>query len=795
MAKIRDYAVTVFSATTANMVCEMPEHQAGDLILAFVNKDTAAAFTTPSTASGTPVSSGNWTALQSSLSAGAAGGVYGFRATSSNENVTFALGAETCCALLVSIKNVNGTTTADAISASSATGADDTTIPFSSGSVTTAHTNCLVFVALSTDSGIAPSAEPGWTNLFAGDTGANSLGVAYTFEKDTSTVVTGPNFYAGVADDTRAFMVAVRDDGNNSEIDAHIARGTTPAVLLSPFTGSSTAAVDLGAWIAANARIFANISGKAVSGVAISSVADSGYNPFRAAATTPGASSTTGLSHTEFTFAAAKDLTLQKGILFGTFRPTTPRDYVDVGTAARGGIYFVIGSAAATLKAWILGGQFSQTTKPAGRQNWAIQVGQTANTTYDVQGSLNLTSVPRVAIGSSGYYGAPSIQWSELYLLNEVVLAGGTPTFPFRFDEFVMTVNNGCGLIPLIEVNGSAATLWTPIRFGGTESCHVLMNLRTLQYPKKSDEVDYLDWHVDDGYVGIEFYGLSGDTFSFRNCTFTSESPYYWRFNASHSSGATIDFEGSVVVNALVSLQPTVNLSDVIFNSCAEIDSTGETLTQCTFTNSNALSTEGAYTITGSTQNLLQSRLNNLIDCNFTNNTISNSAIKLVYTGTPQNISLSMTTGSFSGNSKDIAWWAPESSNLVINVSGTANPTTSVANNTNTVVLQSTKTFNITNIAANTEIRIYRQSDMAVLAGIEDISSATPETVNMSISNDVENTGRYKATYAYNYTGDIPIYVVAHNLSFLWLRSSSTLKATDSEFKISQIADRQYQNP
>lgn len=798
MAKIRDSAVTIYAATTANMVCEMPAHEAGDLILAFVNKDSAVAFTTPSTTVGTPVSSGNWTLIRANLSTGAAGGVYGRRATSSNENVTFPLTAETCCALLVSIKNVNGTTVADAVSASSATGADDTTIPFGSGSVTTAHANCLVFAALSTDSGIGPSAEPGWTNMFNGDTGANSLGVAYRFEKDTSTVVTGPNWYAGLQDDTRAFMVAVRDDGNNTEVDAYIPPGTTPTVLLSPFTGSGTTAVDLGSWIASTSIIFTNIAGKTVTGVSVATTADSGYNPFRASATTGGASSTTNLAHTEFTFNAAQNLTLQKGILFGTFRPTSPRDYIDAGTAARGGIYFVIGSAATTLKAWVVGGQFSETTKAASRQNWAIQVGQTANTAYDVRNTLALTSVPRVAIGSSGYYGAPSMQWSELYLLNEVVLAGGTASFPFRFGDFVNTVNNGSGNIPLVEVDGSAATLWAPIRFGGTEACHVLLNLRTLQYPKKADKVDYLDWHVDDGYVGIEFYGLAGDSFSFRNCVFTSESPYYWRFNASHSATATVDFSGSVVVYADVTLQSTVALSDVTFNTCGQIAEAGNTLTECTFTNTRATATQGAVLISGASQAALQTELNNFVNCTFSNNISSNAAIKIEYTGSG-NVALSMTTGNFSGNSKDIAWWAPTGSNLTLNYSGTANPTTAVANNTNTVTLQNTKTFTINNIVANTEIRILKQSDLSSIAGAEDVGNTDPQAVNLVVSADADNPGRFKAVYSYNFQvlnggNTLPVFVVAHSLSQQWLRSSFTIKDLSESLKISQIPDRQYQN-
>jgi len=44
MAKIRDYAITINTATTASLVCEMPTHATGDVLLAFLNKDSTTGF-------------------------------------------------------------------------------------------------------------------------------------------------------------------------------------------------------------------------------------------------------------------------------------------------------------------------------------------------------------------------------------------------------------------------------------------------------------------------------------------------------------------------------------------------------------------------------------------------------------------------------------------------------------------------------------------------------------------------------------------------------------------------------
>ena len=133
------------------------------------------------------------------------------------------------------------------------------------------------------------------------------------------------------------------------------------------------------------------------------------------------------------------------------------------------------------------------------------------------------------------------------------------------------------------------------------------------------------------------------------------------------------------------------------------------------------------------------------------------------------------------------------SGTLTLNISGGTVPSIRTAGAT--VIVQNIKTFTIQNIVANTEIRIYRQSDLLELAGAEDVGNATPGAVNLSINTDADNIGKYTTSYSYNYTSDTPIFVVAHSLTQQWLRTSAILKSTDSSLKIAQIADRQYLNP
>lgn len=571
MAKVRDYAITIYSAVTTAMVCSMPKHETGDLLVAFVNKDTNTAFTTP----------GGWTATQAAISAGAAGGVYCKRATSNAEAVTFALASETCCAVVIAVRDVYGSTVADAVPTSAASAVDDSTLPLAGIGLTAAYANSLLLHGLSTDSGIGANALPPWINLFAGDTGANSLCVSYSFAPTTG-VIAAPNHWAGAADDSRGFMIEVRDGSSGVWLPAYLPLSTVPARQVSPLNGSA-GVVDKGTWPSTVTHTLTSVNGKTSTGVvAGTAVADSGINPFRGSANIPGASSTTALSHTEFVLTAVDDLTQLQGLLFGTWQNVAPRDYVDTGTAQQGGKFLVVGNDASNYKAWVIGGQFTATEKADARNNYLIELGN-SDTIYGTAGAPNFAQTDFFAFGSAGYYGAVTTRWNEMYLLGVAVLAGGSVDEPVVFNDIVFAVNNGCGILPLMQQSGSGATCWIPLQFGGVSPLSVQCSLNTFQFPRRADEVSYVDFHVSNNKVGVEFYGLSGDLISFKNCVFTSDSPYYFRFHASHSAGAVTEFDGATVVGASVTLRSVLDLEGVAFIDCPSFALNGAALDACRF--------------------------------------------------------------------------------------------------------------------------------------------------------------------------------------------------------------------
>jgi hypothetical protein len=578
MAKIRDTAVTLYAATTASMVCEMPTHVTGDLLVACVAKDSAVAFTTPA----------GWTLIQASTSTGAAGGVYAKRATSSSETVTFTLTIETCLATVTAIQDVNGSTVADAIPTSAIQGTEDATLPFTGIGLTTGHANSLLMHMRYQDTTIGTSHLPPWVNIFQGDVANGGMAVAYSFEPTASTAITAPTMWSAGQDDGKSVMIEIRDGSSGAVTPPYIPLDVVPSVLISPLTGTD-GTVDRGAYVAAASIAITSVAGKTVSGVTVATTADSGYNPFRGSTRNAGVSSTTLLNHTEFNLTTAQDITTGD-LIFGTYLNLAPRDYVDTGKAVQGGVYFIAGSSSANWRAWVVGGQFSKTEKPDARNNYLIQP-SVSTTQYGSAGTPNWASLDYMAFGSSGYYGAPSILWSELWELRTAILAGGTSTNPIGFEDVINTINLGCGNIPLLQQVGALATVWIPIQFGGNETIGVLCNLNTFQFPQVADEIDYVDFHVSSDKIGIEFYGLgSGDYLHFTNCLFTSPSPYHWRFNASHSASADIDFSGSTVVGATVTLQSTSDLDSVSFIDCPTFTQNSATLTNCTFSDTKVTS-------------------------------------------------------------------------------------------------------------------------------------------------------------------------------------------------------------
>lgn len=682
MAKIRDYAITISTALTASLVCEMPTHETGDLLIAFLNKDSTTGF------AGT-----GWNLHRSQDSAGANGEIWTKRATSASETITFTLTSETCLAVIVAVKNVeavvdsgagaltinvvaaggtftrttgsfdtNGFTAGQSVvmsgftnagnngvkiitsitgtgtimtvtseatlvnesgdnnervistgaDGSAKTGADDLTFPLSGATLTPVQNNCLIFNWLSTDIGIGPSALPGWVNIFTGDTGVNSGCLSYSYQK-TAASITHSGHWGGVtstAADSRAFAIAIRDNGSQTEVDPYVDRTTVGATIVSSLVGV-TGEIDAGTW-ATTVLSLATVGAKSTTFDAIATVVDSGYIPFWSSASFTPATSTTNLVGSELGLTTAADMQTGSPLLFGTWNFATPRDYVDLGKAATGGLVIAIADSTNDYKAWVIGGQFDKTTNPDKRNKYAIQVNQTTDTTYGASGILN--NVNKVLFLAAGVYGAVAWRGSNLWLLTTTILAGGSATTPLNFEQMEIAVNDGTGRIPIFDRDGSAATIWTRLRVGGGDPVHYSIDAKTFQWPRVADEIDFFSFHVDVDTVGIEFYGQAGDTIHFTTCTFSSSTSYYWRINSAASASASWDFSGTTVVGATVTLRPVFTFTSMTFSDCSEIVLNGADLANCTLKNQRPGNNFGAVAFTSATE------ANGVTSCTFTDN-------------------------------------------------------------------------------------------------------------------------------------------------------------------------------
>jgi hypothetical protein len=766
MAKVRDYAVSIVATAASSIAVEMPTHATGDLLLFFFNKDTQNGG--PGTPSGWSTVSGFSNPLNST---GSGNYLFAKRAASAAEALgSVSYTSETSICIVIAIQGCYGSTVADAISNCTTSGADDSALALDGGSgFTPTYNNSLVLSFLGTDAVSGPYCLPGWTHLFGGDAGGvNALAASYTFQR-TSASLTHPGYWAQVADDTRWAMLAVRDDATG-QIPAYLDRATVPTTLLSPLTMVNTP--DKGTWeLVTNDITSVSMTAggsKTLTQLDPVTAADSGYNPFLAATRVVAASSTANMNASQLRRTADDNLTLGTGVIFGTWRPQVPRDYLDMGKVLAGGVGIMIADASNNYRMWCVGAQLSKTTKVSDRQNYIIEVATEDTDWAESASNPTLTAIQDYYFAGSGYFGACSAEWSGLYLLNLFVLAGGSASVPMTFDEIVGAVNNGGGHMPFIEKAGAAGTIWVPLRFGGGEACHVGASLAVFQFPRKADGTRYLDAHISTDKHGIEFYGLdrgSGDVdhFTFTNCVFTAESSYYWRFHASHATGAVLSFAGSTVVFAAVTLRSTVTLASVAFISCPSFTLNGADLSGCAFTDTKVLAASPADAA-------------GIATCTFTKTTGTQHAIEIG--GSPASFSLNgcQFSGYAAGDGttgNEAIYVNTSAGSMTISITGGgATPSIRAAAGV-TVTVSNNRTVTLTGLRNPSEVRVF----------------------GAGTTTEISGTGAENVTdgdHAFSVALGTSVDIVVLSLGYQNLRVLAYTVSADATLPIAQVLDRQY---
>lgn len=291
-------------------------------------------------------------------------------------------------------------------------------------------------------------------------------------------------------------------------------------------------------------------------------------------------------------------------------------------------------------------------------------------------------------------------------------------------------------------------------------------------------------------YINVE--GNSGTTNSFvlRNTTVSSAGPWVgMTFNSGNIN--TLELSGMTFSN--------LGNRDIIFSSLA--DSAGHQLLSSSFSACGPIT---AGTI-------------NISNCSFSNQ--SGDYILNVSNGTSTFSDLTFSGGSSGPNSGHaILIETPgeyDFDNFIFNNYGAAETITSAVYNNSggavtinvlnggnspsirngtgaTTTVNNPTQFIVNNLIEDSEVRILRQSDLVELAGVES-AGPTPTGINgVTVSTDPINVGRYRVTYNYNHSIDIPIFLVIFKESTISVYQSLTLTVKDSSFFAVQQLDRQY---
>jgi hypothetical protein len=401
----------------------------------------------------------------------------------------------------------------------------------------------------------------------------------------------------------------------------------------------------------------------------------------------------------------------------------------------------------------------------------------------------------------SGFSVAPVWQVGSLWQLENQIVSGGNAGHPLNMTYLVKAVGRGKERQSMIQQGASQALLIQSLQLGdgAVNPMYLHLDSTVIEFPKQYDIASNQVFYCSpDNEVGLTYQAGPGDTIIHTNSTVSSANKFYWGFvpGSASSADATYSLDSLNIQGAgNVYLQGNIAISGVAFDQCEPILSPGNEFRGCYFSRSSGSSGAGALTVSGATQAALQANLDAVTETLFYNNTTTSGALRLKYTGSSGTITLTEESISFANNNRDIYWDAPAFTVLVYNQTGTANAATSIATNSNTVIIQNIRVLTINNLIEGTKVRIYTQSAYTLLASADVVGASPSGLNNISVTADPANAGKFLITYNYAYTEDVDIYIVVFSLGYVALRLTSALTNSGATVQVSQAIDRQYLNP
>lgn len=409
-----------------------------------------------------------------------------------------------------------------------------------------------------------------------------------------------------------------------------------------------------------------------------------------------------------------------------------------IATKANGGIRLHVVTNTGTMY-WYLGGSdtygggWTMLTVDTSRSPDSGS-GNLANVTA-VGFSLQLVSAPR---------NATNTWWDYLVYGNGMTITGGTSGDPITLAD-IYAADNSAGYGAVQRLN-SVYFASTNLVVGGAANTYFEDDNQILVFE---------DQPVNADLYKIEPQGSGTTSFKLRNSVIKSASTST-RFDLllDNANLNTLEFSGNTIANAdQVYFKNGQTAEGSVFQGCTRIQTNGAAFTSNTVRGS--LASDGAllWHDTG------------ISNCDFIGN---NRAIEITTSGTKDFVGISFASNTFDINNTS-------GSAVTVNVSGggTASGVTSTGSS---VTVQSAATLTLTGIVDGSEVRIYAAGTTTELYGIESKSAGVDP--------------------AYSYTSAQPVDIVVHSIAYqYWRLNNYSLPSSDATLPVSQVFDRNYNNP
>ncbi len=806
------------STTALTITIPVPTNVLNDLLIVIITADTYDAtggFTTNAVSQG-------WTLIHQTTNTALQFMAYKFSSGAEPASYTFtSTDTETYNGCILSISEVN-TTNPFGNPAVRSTTNSAATAKVTMNQITTNVPNSLILYAISSSVAGVPSLLEGpVVGILAADGAAESTGVGWGFKASTG-LTSGAVIASAVAAGAgvKTTLQIAPPAGGATIIPAYPSADN--AIYINPLNGTTAYNADTAVAATADTNYGTSIGGLTAGDAGLAAVTDAGINSFHSVARLTSANNSVNPSGVELVIAAANRPNVAGKNILCHVGPSTEGQLQRFSSiASTRGIWFGMrsatgagGGATAGWKIWQVYG-----AERGSLRHQPIVINEASTTTRATSGTLDPLVVTSFAWWVSGT-GVGTTIWdiATLWAVSTSTVAGGSSTTPVDIPGIATAISIGKERKSAIQQGSGQLILYQPIQFGdgGTSPIYLNLNATAIEFPTQFNRgTKNVQYNSVDNFAGITYDAGPSDTIIHTNASVSSQSRYDWRFDPGFVTTSTYDFSGLSVIGAGdIQLIPGLTLTEVSFNNYVTIAATGATFTECSFSNlpnsSTAISLSNTTTfdmceistisLSTGTAFARVSDPTIFTDCTFNGSNITGHALEIISTGT-FNFSGNIFTGYGGVGGSNTVTNSGSTSAAIYNNSGGL-VTLNILNNgsgpsvrngiNSTTIISNPQTFIVRNIQPGTELRLFTQDTLTELAGAEVVGPTPSGENNLTVASDDQNSGKYKVTYAYEYTADTPIFIVAHSLAYQWLRQSTILDTNGGDVSIVQLIDRQY---